>query len=198
MRTLDDELKKAGFEKETQENAKKALRGIRRKIRSPSCKFCKRPVFFKPVTENGHTRHIAYNEDNVEHWKSCPYSPFYQKKSSLKMVRKALVFLLLKTDIDLQGDIGLDMDEMEVAHAILEREFKSVKVSGSVGKVIEAPAESDVEDFIKDVKKEESAKIEDELSFDPIPTDPVGDPDEEIAPSEEEIKKEKVLGSDLR
>jgi hypothetical protein len=130
------------------------------------CRYCGEAVIFKPDNKD---RIIPHDIDGTPHWKTCPYESLTQKRASFGILKKAAVYFCLKMpDLDLEQELGLSEKEGKVMHAILEKVLRELA---------SAP------------KSEEPEKVgEDELPFKPEPTDPVGDPDEDIAPDEELIE----------
>ena len=130
--------------------------------RQKVCKFCSEPIVFKHDPEKN--RYVPYDLDEIPHWRTCPYDSMTQKRASFGILKKVAVhFCLENPTLNIEETLGLTEKEGKVMHAILEKVVKE----------------------IDERKIEESPKVEGDLTFKPEPTDPVGDPDEDIAPSED-------------
>jgi hypothetical protein len=108
-------------------------------------------------------RLIPFDLDGTPHWKTCPYSGFVQKKCSFAILRKMIVHICLKHNVDLENDLGLTKHEILVVRSMLESMLKATAP---------APAAEVVQAIV------------DDCQFKPVPCDPIGDPDEERAPNE--------------
>jgi len=133
------------------------------------CKYCGEPIMFK---EDEKGRYVPFDLDGTFHWKTCPYEKLTQKRSSFAILKKAAIYFSLKMpELDLVSELGLSEKEGKILHAILERVVKEMTPT---------PPE-------KEAVSEQ--KVEGDLTFKPEPNDPIGDPDEDIAPDEELVKK---------
>lgn len=129
------------------------------------CKYCREPIMFK---EDDKGRYIPFDLDETPHWKTCPYEKLTQKRASFAILKKAAVYFSLKMpDVDLVEELGLTEKEGKILHAVLERVLREMTTSEE--EVVEQ-------------------KVEGDLTFKPEPNDPIGDPDEDIAPDEELVK----------
>jgi hypothetical protein len=178
-----------------------SLRTMKKKLKKTIlCRKCGEQIKF--ALEEG--RSIPFDMDDVPHWQTCSYSGFTQKKAALDIAKKLGILFLLKNGTDLEAEAGFTKKEVQILHAILEKIFKQGNEDSEESKGQE-----------EDLKiLDENAKILDEhvipvtpgsVLDDPMPfavqaCDPIGDPDEERAPSEELIKQldenvDQILGT---
>ena len=187
------ENEKVGYKLNESEEKKvhESLRTMKKKLKKIIlCRKCGEQIKF--ALEEG--RSIPFDMDDVPHWQTCAYSGFTQKKASLDIAKKLGILFLLKNGADLEAEAGFTKKEVQILHAILEKIFKQGAEDSEESK---GPDE--------DLKVlDENASILDEHAIvinpgpvleNPIPfevqsCDPIGDPDEERAPSEELIKAE--------
>lgn len=140
------------------------------------CKHCASPITFAKY--EGVV--IPHDLSGEPHWKTCPYSKHSQKKMARALLKKFAVYFSLKhSDVDVESEIGLTELEGKVYHAILE----------------DAIGQAQVLVASDDSQKAELDESKAEVPFVPVPTDPIGDPDEERAPSEELVKELETQGS---
>lgn len=143
-----------------EEKIRKSVESLKQKYQKKLCKHCGDPIIFKEYEG----RVIPHNVDGIPHWNTCPYSGFAQKKTALGILKKiAFHFAVHDPEFDLENKFGLSKTEGKVFHALLEKLLKTLDVPDPV------------------------QVVNDDLSFKPEPTDPIGDPDEELAPAEELI-----------
>lgn len=154
---------------EDSERLQEHAKNLKQRYQQKVCKNCGESIVFQKVQEDGQEKVIPYDLDGKPHWKSCPYSYYIQKKTSFHILKKLITYHSLRhSEVDIESDLGLTEKEGKVYHAILDRVLKEV-----------APALAAITD---------NPRVEDEITFKPQPTDPVGDPDEERAPNEELVK----------
>jgi len=185
MRSLASELSGLNLTDKDHDQIVESLKIIKRQSKKPVCKFCGDTILF----QQGDTKGIPLNPDLVPHWKTCPYSLWYQKKTAYNIMRKLSVFFTLRHGSAFEKEAGLSTRETQVIHAVLEREFRprvEVTVS-SEAHVISSETLENIKEVIDKECKDHSSPVPGDLQFKPIPTDPIGDPDEAIAPPEESI-----------
>lgn len=140
------------------------------------CKYCYAQIMFKDVEG----KKIPVDLNDEPHWKTCPNSSFVQKRFALQILKKVLSYQTLKADEPDYLDslaLGAKLDEVEikVVRSILVRSLKDY---------IDTEAQDETNREIKtDIP-------EDALTFKPVPTDPISDPDEDRAPEEHNIEKD--------
>lgn len=151
---------------EENEKLKKSVQNLENRYKQQKvCRFCGAPVAFMQ-DEKG--KYVPHDLDGTPHWKTCPYETLTQKRASFGILKKVAVFFCLKhPDIDIESDLGLTEKEGKVMHAILGKVLKDIEHSPS----------------------EEAQRVEGDLTFSPEPNDPIGDPDEDIAPDENLVKE---------
>ena len=188
MGTMKDAMEKAGLQlsEEESKKVKSSLTTMKRKFRRATCRKCGEDIQFIDV--NG--RMIPHNLDNNPHWQTCSYSSFAQKKASLNIMKKLSVLFIVKLGLDVETEAGLTKKEAQIVHAVLEKVFREseMETSENPGEVIDNNTEEDLKEDLQAVVEESGGEQVDE---DPANgDDPIGDPDEDLAPSEEAIKEE--------
>ena len=188
MKTLSDQLSDAGFKLTDKEETKvrESLREIKRSfIKKPTCRFCTEEIKFIPTD----VKQLPHNLDGTPHWQTCPYSTFFQKKMSFNIMKKLAVFFTLKHGAQFEKDTALTLKEIQVVHAVLEREFRATQpiAVAEDSKVLQCDTEEEVISTIQKNYDNLTADVPGEIQFKPLPTDPIGDPDEDRAPLEKDI-----------
>lgn len=182
MGTLQEAMGNAGFkisESESRE-LQSSLSSLKKKFRRNACRDCGDDIQFLEVEG----KMIPHNLDGEPHWKTCPFGSFAQRKSSLSIMKKLAVYTFIKDRVDLEEEVGLTSSEARIVHAVLEKICKSqvLVTADSPGEVIDNNTEDDVkEDLLNIEYTGEGVSLGAELKGD----DPIGDPDEDLAPSEE-------------
>lgn len=190
MGTMKEEMAKVGFtlSKEEEAKVKSSLNSLRKKKkRQAICKMCGANIKF---TQAG-SKTIPHDMDDRAHWETCPYNIFSQKKHSLTIMRKLAVLFIIKSGINLEKEAGLTDYESLIVQAVLEKAFRetedSVEKGETPGEVLEAPTDEDVEESLKEIDTEGSSP---EVFLNTQgAADPIGDPDEDLAPTEEEVNQ---------
>jgi hypothetical protein len=186
MGTMKEAMTKAGLSlsEEESQKVKSSLTSMKRKFRRATCRKCGEDIQFVDV--NG--RMIPHNLDNNPHWQTCSYSSFAQKKASLNIMKKLSVLFIVKLGLDVESEAGLTKKEAQIVHAVLEKVFKEsqLETAETPGEIIDNNSEEDLKADLQAVESEDAASDE----VEPKGDDPIGDPDEDLAPSEEAIKEE--------
>lgn len=144
------------------EKVRKSVESLKQKQHKKLCRSCGEEIQFKEVGD----KYIPHDLDDSPHWRTCPFVSRTQKIVGLEILKKiGLYYALNEPDLDLEQTFNLTSKEGKVYRAVLEKLVNGLD------------------------KPEEPQVIEGDLSFKPVPTDPVGDPDEERAPSEDLIKE---------
>ena len=180
MKALQQEMLKAGFQISNEEEAKLKthLSSLKKRLKKATCNRCGEEIKFV-VGED--SRRLPHDPDGTPHWQSCASSSFAQKKASFDIMKKLAVLHLMKYGSNLEKDAGLTVREVQIVQSVLEKIFREEKRDG----IPYAP--------------EEPIIVKDDIQFSPEPCDSIGDPDEERAPSEEEVSEvEKVIDPDHR
>ena len=181
--TMKEAMEDAGFKlsEEESKKVKSSLTTMKKKFRRATCRKCGGDIQFVDI--NG--KMIPHDLDNNPHWQSCPYSPFTQKKAALSIMKKLSVLFIVKHGLDVEKEAGLSKKEAQIVHAVLERAFKEPEVAETPGEVIDNNTEDDLKEDLQAVDT-----VEVEVQELPSGDDPIGDPDEDLAPSEEAIHEE--------
>jgi len=187
MGTLGNEMQKVGYKLSGDEERKvhESLRTMKRKLKKTIlCKKCNEPIKF--AVEAGRT--IPFDLDDVPHWQTCSYSGFTQKKAALDIVKKLGVLFIVKHGTDLEMEAGLSKKEVQILHAILEKIFREENEESEPSK-----GDADIAEVIQKNAEVSGDKLDNSIPFELKSCDPIGDPDEDRAPSEEAIKEAEQL-----
>lgn len=187
MRTLEEELKGQGYKlsPEQESKVKSTLDVIKKKYRKSTCKRCGEPITFQK--EGGKV--VPNDPSGSPHWQVCPYSLYAQKKAALPLLKKMSLFLLAHPSLEFDQIGFITREEFRIIQAILEKEFKRLETSETTGKILKEDGEEEVKKALVETEVIGGEKIASDVTFTPEPNDPIGDPDEERAPSEEEVEK---------
>lgn len=186
--SMQDKVEKTGFtlSDEDSEKVKTSLSGLKKRFRTARCRDCDEEITFSRNERDGKT--IPYSLDGNEHWKSCPYSTYSQRRAAPGIMKKLAILFVHKYGINIDSEANLTRKETQIVLAALEKAFRSpkVEVADTPGEVIDNNSEEDIKKDLKEL----------EVSIPPCPQelppgdDPVGDPDEDLAPSEDVISEE--------
>lgn len=184
MKSIADQLSGLTLSNKDHDKIVDSLRTIKTKLAKAVCRYCSEQIIFVEGD-----KHSPLDPAGTPHWKSCSHSTWFQKKLSFTIMKKLAIFFTLKQGTDFELDAGLSKKEVQVIHAVLEKAFRPrVKVQTSEeAHVIASDVVEDIHDALDKSISEQSTSVSGDLQFTPVPTDPVGDPDEAIAPSEESV-----------
>jgi len=188
--TIKEAMEKVGLQLSVEDSkkVKTSISHMKKKFKRATCRNCGEDIKF--LEANG--RMIPHDKEEVPHWQTCSYSPFAQKNYSLNIMKKLAILSIIKLGLEVEREAGLTRKEAQVVQAVLEKAMSSdnVETGPEPGVVIDANTEDDV---IADLVVVDLDSTNNTLDSETIGgDDPIGDPDEELAPTEAEILKEKV------